>query len=60
MDIKRTDDGFEKLSDLLTKVERTFGVGPVCAVESTGHYHKRLFEYLTEKGYEVAVVNPLQ
>lgn len=60
VDIKHTDDGFEKLSHLLTKVERTFGVRPVCVVESTGHYHKRLFEYLTEKGYEVAVVNPLQ
>ena len=60
VDIKHTDDGFEKLSDLLRKVEQAFEARPVCVMESTSHYHKRLFEYLTENGYEVAVVNPLQ
>ena len=42
VDIKHTDDGFEKLSDLLRKVEQAFEARPVCVMESTGHYHRRL------------------
>lgn len=60
VDIEHTDDGFEKLLGLLHKVEQAFEARPVCVVELTGHYHKRLFQYLTEKGYEVTVVNPVQ
>lgn len=58
--VKHTEDGFKKLSALLEDVERIFEVKPVCVMESTGPHHKRLFEYLTGKGYEVSVVNPLQ
>lgn len=60
MDIEHTDDGFEKLLGLLHKVDQAFEAKPVCLMESTGHYHKRLFEYLTENGYKVAAVSPLQ
>lgn len=45
---------------LLKKVEKDFAARPVVVMESTGHYHKILFHSLSQAGYDVAVINPLQ
>jgi transposase len=51
---------FEKAFELLRKAEKEFAVKPVVVMESTGHYHKILFQSLTNVGYEVCVINPIQ
>lgn len=58
--LKHTETGFAKILAILQDVEKTFEVKPVCVMESTGHYHRLLFEYLKRNGYAVDVVNPLQ
>lgn len=51
---------FEKAFELLRKAEKEFEAKPVVVMESTGHYHKILFQSLTKIGYEVSVINPIQ
>ncbi len=58
--IQHTQHGFKRLANVLKEVEAKFGQRPVCVMEATGHYFKPLSSFLTEAGYEVAVVNPLQ
>lgn len=58
--IQHTQHGFQRLANVLKEVEAKFGQRPVCVMEATGHYFKPLSSFLTEAGYEVAVVNPLQ
>jgi transposase len=56
-------DSFKKVNkaiDLLKKVEKDFGSRPVVVMESTGHYHKILFQSFYNAGFEVAVINPIQ
>ena len=54
-----TDKGFSKLLERLGKA----GVGPggsLSGMEATGHYWVALFDFMTSRGYEVAVINPIQ
>lgn len=51
---------FDKAFELLRKAEKEFGAKPVVVMESTGHYHKILFQTLNKNGYEVCVINPIQ
>ena len=44
----------------LQKATQTFGKAPVIVMESTSHYHLILFQFFSDAGYEVIVVNPLQ
>lgn len=44
---------------LITRLEALDGATRL-AVESTGHYWIALYEYLTDRGYDVTVFNPLQ
>lgn len=50
----------DKAIELLHKVEKEFAVRPTIVMESTGHYHKILFYYLRNAGFDVCVINPLQ
>lgn len=50
----------DKAIGILQKAEKDFAVRPVVVMESTGHYHKILFHSLSQAGYDVAVINPLQ
>ncbi len=50
----------DKAIELLNKAEKDFKVKPAVVMESTGHYHKILFQSLTRAGFAVSVVNPLQ
>ncbi|WHH59860.1 IS110 family transposase [Petroclostridium sp. X23] len=51
---------FDRAFELLRKAEKEFEAKPVVIMESTGHYHKILFQTLTKNGYEVCVINPIQ
>lgn len=45
---------------LLQCAEQQFAAKPVIVMESTSHYHLILFQFFSDAGYEVIVVNPLQ
>ena len=44
----------------LHEVESQCGTRPVVVMESTSHYHLILFQFFTDAGFEVVVVNPIQ
>ena len=45
---------------MLRDAENVFGSKPVIVMESTSHYHRLLWQFLSEAGYEVIVINPIQ
>lgn len=45
---------------ILQKVESEYGCKPILVMESTSHYHLILYQFFSEAGFEVIVVNPLQ
>lgn len=53
-------DSIKKAIGLLQKAEKDFAIRPVVVLESTGHYHKILFHYLSDSGFEVSIINPIQ
>jgi len=53
-------DSIQKAIGLLQKAEKDFAIRPVVVLESTGHYHKILFHYLSDSGFEVSIINPIQ
>lgn len=44
----------------LESAENAFGVKPVIIMEATGHYHRIVFQFFHNRGYEVIVINPIQ
>lgn len=44
----------------LRDAENAFGDKPVIVMESTSHYHRLLWQFMSEAGYEVIVINPIQ
>ncbi len=55
-----TQDGFEKLGNLLEELKQVTGLEPAVVLEATGHYHRSLVAYLEREGYRHFIVNPLQ
>jgi len=53
-------NSIKKAIGLLQKAEKDFAIRPVVVLESTGHYHKILFHYLSDSGFEVSIINPIQ
>ena len=45
---------------LLKKATEAFGGRPAVVMEATSHYHLILFQFFSDCGYDVLVVNPLQ
>ena len=45
---------------LLKKAADAFGSRPAVVMEATSHYHLILFQFFSDCGYDVLVVNPLQ
>jgi transposase len=43
----------------LEEVKRATGQKPPIILESTGHYHSSVVQYLEERGYLLIIVNPL-
>lgn len=60
MKIQHNSEDIGKAVKLLEKAEKDFDSSPVVVMESTGHYHKILFQSLTKAGFEVSVINPIQ
>jgi len=44
----------------LDRASRAFGEKPVVVMESTGHYHRLLLQFITGHQYSVVTINPLQ
>ena len=58
--IYHDETSINRANALLQKVEQLFFSKPVIVMESTSHYHLILFQFFSEHGYDVIVVNPLQ
>jgi transposase len=57
--IKHDIEGLEKLLVFLKKMKELTGHQPPVVLESTGHYHKPVVQYLDERFYLLIIVNPL-
>lgn len=44
----------------LLRAEKEYGMKPVVVMESTSHYHRILWQFLRNQGFEVIVINPIQ
>lgn len=58
--ITHTQEGYERLGNLLEELKRITESEPVVVLEATGHYHRSLVAYLEREGYRHYIVNPLQ
>lgn len=56
---KNTADGFARLLARLEAAGASPG-GSLVGMEATGHYWVALFDHLSSRGWEVAVINPIQ
>jgi transposase len=50
----------DKAIELLNQAEKDFAAKPVVIMESTGHYHKILFQSLDKARFDVRTINPIQ
>lgn len=57
--VPHTLEGLDKLRHFLIDIENNTGVRPPVVLESTGHYHTPVVQYLEKKGYLTIIVNPL-
>ncbi|WP_226530732.1 IS110 family transposase, partial [Metabacillus niabensis] len=58
--VKHTVEGIENLLEFLTEIERVAdGMKPSVILESTGHYHSPIVQFLEEQQYVYIIVNPL-
>jgi transposase len=53
-------DDFERFFVFLKEVEKHFRCKPVLVCEATGHYHRLLTHFFSDKGFKVVVLNPIQ
>ena len=54
--VDNSHTGFDQLATVLTELSEPVSVG----LEATGHYWLTLYAHLTQQGYSVTVINPLQ
>lgn len=52
-------EGFQSLVEFLEEVKKQSGVQPPVILESTGHYHSSIVQYLNDRHYLLIIVNPL-
>lgn len=57
--VSHTMEGLEILLHFLIEIENDTGVRPPVVLESTGHYHTPVVQYLDKQGYLIIIVNPL-
>ncbi|RJE87465.1 IS110 family transposase [Paenibacillus sp. 1011MAR3C5] len=57
--ISHTEDEFERLGDVIRRLEELTGERPVVVLEATGHYHRIIVAYLERMGIMHFIVNPL-
>ena len=56
--IRNNAEGFQNILNCLSQTAKTTSV--LIGMEATGHYWYSLHDFLTCKGYQVAVLNPIQ
>ena len=49
----------ERSLSFLKETETAFKMKPVIIMEATGHYHRILFQFYRNCGYETIVINPI-
>jgi transposase len=57
--ILHTNDGLDTFLQFLQQVETKTGQQPVIILESTGHYHTPITQFLEEQHYLYIIVNPI-
>lgn len=57
--VEHTVEGLEELHSYLLDLERQTGMKPPVILESTGHYHAPVVQFLETREYIVIIVNPL-
>jgi transposase len=57
--IQHNQDGLKQLLDVIASVQIKAEKAPIVILESTGHYHQAVIQYLEEQGILFLVVNPL-
>jgi transposase len=57
--VSHTIESFNALLRFLKEVENEAGVEPTVILESTGHYHTPVIQFLEEQNYLYIIVNPL-
>ena len=55
-DFKHTRDGLDSLIKQLSRFKEEIHI----IMEATGNYHLPIYQYLKSKGYQIAVINPLE
>ncbi len=56
---QHNQEGLKQLLDVISKVQDKAGKAPTVILESTGHYHQAVIQFLEEHGILFLVVNPL-
>ncbi|WP_438351776.1 IS110 family transposase [Paenibacillus sp. FA6] len=54
-----TQEGLEELFNMVKTLQTDTGVSPAVILESTGHYHEAVIQFLKEQEIQFIVVNPL-
>ena len=57
--VEHTVEGLEELHSYLLDLEQQTGMKPPIVLESTGHYHAPVVQFLEAREYIVIIVNPL-
>jgi transposase len=57
--VSHTLEGLKALCDFLEEVKGKTGIQPPVVLESTGHYHYPIVQYLEARHYLLIIVNPL-
>ncbi|MEK4065033.1 transposase [Peribacillus sp. FSL R5-0717] len=57
--MKHTKEELDQFLDFLKEVEEVAGQMPMVILESTGHYHSPVIQYLEEQGILYILLNPI-
>jgi transposase len=57
--VVHTRDGLEEFHQRLQEIEALTGIQPTIILESTGHYHTPVVQFLEEQNYVFILLNPL-
>ncbi|RKL64680.1 IS110 family transposase [Salipaludibacillus neizhouensis] len=57
--VEHTNEGLALLHEFLKHIKETTGQNPAIILESTGHYHASVVQFLEDRNYLLIIVNPL-
>ena len=58
--VHHTPDSITDFLATLSSISAVLDAKPVCVMEATAHYHRILYKQLSDNGYTVMVINPIQ